>query len=139
MYFDGASNQYGYGIGVLLIAPDDSRIPLAFKLRFKVSNNEAEYEACIAGLEAALELGARRLDVIGDSNLVVSQAKGDWKVKEERMIIYHQTLDLLIPRFEKLNFTHLVRENNRFADSLATLSSMIDIPSGVRMRPVIID
>ena len=55
------------------------------------------------------------------------------------MIIYHQTLDLLIPRFEKLNFTHLVRENNRFADSLATLSSMIDIPSGVRMRPVIID
>ena len=89
MYFDGASHQYGYGIGVLLIAPDDSRIPLAFKLQFKVSNTEAEYEACIAGLEAALELGARRLDVIGDSNLAVSQAKGDWKVKEERMIIYH--------------------------------------------------
>ena len=43
MYFDGASNQYGYGIGVLLIAPDNSRIPLVFKLRFKVSNNEAEY------------------------------------------------------------------------------------------------
>ena len=75
MYFDGASNHYGYGIGVLLIAPDVSHIPLAFKLRFKVSNNEAEYEACIAGLEAALELGARRLDVIGDSNLVVSQSK----------------------------------------------------------------
>jgi len=62
---------------VLLIAPDNSRIPLAFKLRFKVLNNEAEYEACIAGLEVALELGAKRLDVIGDSNLVVSQAKGD--------------------------------------------------------------
>ena len=72
MYFDGASNQYGYGIGVLLIAPDDSHIPLAFKLRFKVSNNEAEYEACIAGLEAVLDLREIRLDVIGDSNLVVS-------------------------------------------------------------------
>ncbi|GMP32738.1 hypothetical protein CsSME_00006364 [Camellia sinensis var. sinensis] len=59
MYFDGASNQYGYGIGVLLIAPNNSCIPLAFKLWFKVSNNEAEYEACIAGLEAALELGAK--------------------------------------------------------------------------------
>ena len=58
----------------MLIAPDNSRIPLAFKLQFKVSNNEAEYEACIAGLEAALELGARQWDVIGDSNLVVSQA-----------------------------------------------------------------
>ena len=97
----------------MLIAPDKSRIPLAFKLRFKVSNNEAEYEACIAGLEAALELGARRMDVIGDSNLVVSQANGDWKVKEEKMMMYHQTLDLLIPQFEKLNFAHLPRENNR--------------------------
>ena len=82
MYFDGATNQYWFRIGVLLIAPDDSYIPLAFKLHFRVSNNEAEYEACIARLEAALELGAKRLDVIGDSNLVVSQAKGDWKVKE---------------------------------------------------------
>ena len=131
MCFDRTSNQYGYGVEVLLIAPDNSRIPLAFKLRFKVSNNEAEYEACIAGLEAALELGAKWLDVIGDSNLVVSQAKGDWKVKEEKMIMYHQTLDLLIPRFEKLNLAHLLRENNKFADSLATLSSMIDIPFGV--------
>ena len=59
---------------MLLIAPDDSRIPLAFKLRFKVSNNEAEYEACIAGMEAALELVASRLDGIGEANLVVSQA-----------------------------------------------------------------
>ena len=59
MYLDEASNQYGYGIGVLLIAPDNSSIPLAFKLQFRVSNNEAEYEACIAGLEAALELGAK--------------------------------------------------------------------------------
>ena len=40
MYFDRASNQYGYGIGVLLIAPEDSHIPLVFKLQFKVSNNE---------------------------------------------------------------------------------------------------
>lgn len=66
MYFDEASNQYGYGIGVLLIAPDNSYIPLAFKLRFKVSNNEAKYEACIADLEATLELGAKWLDAIGD-------------------------------------------------------------------------
>ena len=77
MYFDGVSNQYGYGIGVLLIAPNNSLIPLAFKLRFKVSNNEAEYEASIARLEVALELVAKRLDIIGDLNLVVSQAKGD--------------------------------------------------------------
>ena len=63
---------------MLLIAPDYSRIPLAFILRFTGANYEAEYEACIAGLEAALELGTRRLDVIGNSILVVSNAIADW-------------------------------------------------------------
>ncbi|XP_028064357.1 uncharacterized protein LOC114267516 [Camellia sinensis] len=111
MYFDRASNQYGYEIGVLLIAPDDSHIPLAFKLRFKVSNNEIEYDA----------------------------SNRDWRVKEEKMKVYHQALDMLIPRFEKLTFTHLLRENNRFADALATLSSMVDISLGVKMRSIIIE
>ncbi|XP_028095400.1 uncharacterized protein LOC114295372 [Camellia sinensis] len=115
MYFGGAANQYGYAIGVLLITPDDSYIPLAFKLRFKVSNSEAEYEACITGLEVVLKLEEKRLDIIGDSNLVVFQANGDWR------------------------FTHLLRENNRYADVLATLSSMVDIPLGVRIRPIIIE
>ncbi|XP_028125249.1 uncharacterized protein LOC114322183 [Camellia sinensis] len=77
LYFDRASNQFGYVIGVLLIALDDSHIHLAFELQFRVSNNQAEYDACIAGLEVALELGAIRLDVIGDSNLVISQANGN--------------------------------------------------------------
>ena len=53
------------------------------------------------------------------------------------MKIYHQTLDVLIPRFEKLTFTHLLSENNRFANALSTLFSMIDIPVGVRMRPIL--
>ena len=78
------------------------------------SSNDTEYVVCIARLEAGLEHGAKRLDVIGDSNLVVSQAKGDWNVKEKKMRIYHRTFDLLIPRFEKLNFSHLLRENLLF-------------------------
>ena len=79
------------------------------------------------------------MDVIGDLKLVVPQANGDLKVKKEKMKVYHQTLDFLILRFEKLTFTHLLRENNRFADVLATLSSMVDIPLGVQMRPIIIE
>ena len=52
MFFDGAVNQYGNGIGVLLITPEGSHIPLAVKLNFEATNNMAEYEACIAGMEA---------------------------------------------------------------------------------------
>ena len=52
MYFDGAVNQYGNGIGVLLITSKGSHIPLVVKLNFKATNNMVEYEACIAGMEA---------------------------------------------------------------------------------------
>ena len=51
MYFDGAVNQYGNGIGVLLITPEWSHIPLAVKLNFEATNNMTEYEACIARMK----------------------------------------------------------------------------------------
>ena len=63
MYFDGAANHSGYGIGVLLISPHGDHIPrfvrLAFSNRHPATNNIVEYEACILGLETALELGIR--------------------------------------------------------------------------------
>ena len=52
IYFDGIMNQYGNGIGVLLITPEGSHISLVVKLNFKATNNMAEYEACIAKMEA---------------------------------------------------------------------------------------
>ena len=52
MYFDGAINQYGNWIGILLITPKGSHIPLAIKLNFEATNNIAEYEACISEMEA---------------------------------------------------------------------------------------
>ncbi|KAI8568356.1 hypothetical protein RHMOL_Rhmol02G0191700 [Rhododendron molle] len=57
LYFDEPANQKGFGIGVLLISLDGSHIPLAFKLNFEVTNNQAEYEACIVGMEATIEIG----------------------------------------------------------------------------------
>ncbi|XP_058198358.1 uncharacterized protein LOC131313879 [Rhododendron vialii] len=138
LYFDGATNQKGYGIGVLLITPDGSHIPLAFKLNFDVTNNQAEYEVCIVGMEAALILGVKKLEVIGDSNLVVSQANEDRKVHEVKLKLYHQDLEDLIPRFYKVTFTHIPRLKNQFTDALATLASMVELPLGVKLRPILI-
>ncbi|RVW35306.1 Transposon Tf2-12 polyprotein [Vitis vinifera] len=71
MYFDGAANHSGYGIGILLISPHGDHIPrsvrLAFSDRHLATNNIVEYEACILGLETAL--GIRQMEVFGDSNL----------------------------------------------------------------------
>jgi len=74
MYFDGVVNQYKNGIGVLLITPNGSHMPLAVKLNFEVTNNMAEYEACIAGMKALQELGVKEVEVFRDSTLVIAQA-----------------------------------------------------------------
>ena len=70
MYFDGAANQSGYGIGVLLVSPQGGHIPRSVRLayfdRHPTTNNIVEYEACVLGLETALELGIRQMEVFGD-------------------------------------------------------------------------
>ena len=83
MYFDGAVNQYGNGIGVLLITPNGLHVPLAVKLNFEVTNNMAKYKAYIARMEALWELRIKEVEVFRDSTLVIAQAQKLWKVKEE--------------------------------------------------------
>ena len=75
LYFDGAANKSGFGIGILLISPQDDDIPrsvlLAFSNHHRLTNNIVEYEACITSLETTLDLGVRQLEIHGDSNLVI--------------------------------------------------------------------
>ena len=89
MYFDGATNQNGSGIGVLLISPKGAHIPFSNRLNFPATNNATKYEACIMGLQAALGLGVKELVVYGNSTLIISQAHNKWKIKEERLMPYH--------------------------------------------------
>ena len=77
LYFDGAANQSGFGIGILLISPLGDHIPRSIRLVFsdhhRLTNNIVKYEACITGLETALDLGIKQLGIHGDSNLVIQQ------------------------------------------------------------------
>ena len=143
MYFDGAANHSGYGIGVLLISPHGDHIPrlvrLAFADRYLATNNIVEYEACILGLETALELGIRRMEIFGDSNLVIRHIQGDWKTRDVKLRPYHAYLELLVARFDDLSYTHLPRAQNQFTDALTTLASMIDLPKGVVFHPLLVE
>ena len=131
MYFDGAANQYGYGIGVLLVAPDGSHIPLFVKLNFSAANNVAEYEACILGLEALLAIKVREVEVYGDSALIISEAQKIWKAKEEHLKPYQAYVEKLAKRFDKIEYTFIPRAQNQFVDVLATLASLVDIPENI--------
>ncbi|KAJ9678147.1 hypothetical protein PVL29_022899 [Vitis rotundifolia] len=143
MYFDGTANHSGYGIGVLLISPHGDHIPrsirLAFSDRHPATNNIVEYEACILGLEIALELGIRQVEVFGDSNLVLRQIQGEWKTRDAKLKPYHAYLELLVRRFDDLEYKHPPRAQNQFVDALATLASMIDIPADATVRPLLIE
>ena len=142
-YFDGAANQSGFGIGILLISPLGDHIPISVRLVFsdhrRLTNNIVEYRACITGLETVLDLGIRQLEIHGDSNLVIQQTQGIWRTRDEKLKPYHAYLDLLVARFDELRYIHLPRAKNQFADVLATLASMVEIHAGVIVRPLLIE
>lgn len=72
IYMDGASNRGGFGVGIVMISSKGVRLEKSLRLGFRASNNEAEYEALISGLKTAQQLGAEKVEIFSDSNLVVS-------------------------------------------------------------------
>ena len=138
MYFDGAVNQFGAGIGVILLTPENEVIPMAKKLTFRVTNNEAEYSACITGVEALIALGVTEVEILGDSMLVINQATDEWDLKEPHLKPYLEHLQELSQSFRKCRFIHLSRSHNQMADALASLASVWDGPTVMPVKPLIL-
>ena len=99
MYFDGSIMAPGSGARVVLITPDRSRLRYAICLHFLASNNTAEYEALINGLRIAIELGATRLYIHGDSELVIDQVMKESSCKSPLMTAYYQEVRKLEDKF----------------------------------------
>ena len=83
MRFDGLATTTSNGVRVILSYENGNTIPLSFKLGFSCSNNVVEYETYLTGLTIALNIGAKHIRVLGDSNLVVSQVKSDFALREQ--------------------------------------------------------
>ena len=88
MRFDGSATTTSNGLGIVLSCEDGDTMPLSFKLGFSCSNNTAEYEAYLIGLAMALNIGVKHMRVLGDSNLVVSQVKRDFTLREQSLAAY---------------------------------------------------
>ena len=113
-------------------------MPIAKKLAFRVTNNEAEYEACILGMEALITLGVTEVEIFGDSMLVINQATEEWELKEQHLKPYLSHLQNLTLSFQKCKFIHLPRNHNQMADALASLASVWEGPSKMPMKPLIL-
>ncbi|XP_050918640.1 uncharacterized protein LOC127136084 [Lathyrus oleraceus] len=125
LIFDGAVNAYGNGIGAIIVTPRGSHIPFTARLTFNFTNNIAEYEAYIMGLEEAIDLRIKILDVYEDSTLVIIQIKGEWETRQPGLILYKDYARRLSTFFNEIEFHHIPREENQMVDALSTLSSMI--------------
>ena len=115
----------GAGLGLVLISPEGDIIQQAIKCGFKATNNEAEYEALIAGLMLAKDMGIQKLDVRSNSQLVVNQLLGTYSARDAKMISYLSHVKKLQSSFDEFNITQVLRLENSHADSLVNLGSSV--------------
>ncbi|XXG51512.1 hypothetical protein AAC387_Pa03g0060 [Persea americana] len=126
VFVDGSSTSKRAGAGVVLQSPEGLVIEQAVTLGFKASNNEAKYEALIAGLNSAKILEARSVVVFSDSQLVISQLSGDYQARDDRMAAYLARARGLLSHFERAEVRQIGRESNSHADALASLASAVE-------------
>ena len=130
VYVDGASNQKGSGVGLILMSPEKIVIEKALRLNSSATNNEAEYEALLVGMTMVQRMGGKSIKLFSDSRLVVGQVRGEFEAKDERMQGYLSQVKCLQLKFDSFDLLHVPRSGNAHVDSLAMLatSSAQDFP-----------
>ena len=120
---DGSSTQQGGGVGIVITSPENDVLEYGVQLKFSTTNNEAEYEALLAGLRIARALGAEKVVLKSDSQLVIGQVRGDFEAKETRMHKYLKLVNQLVSTFLHTEFIQIPRDQNTKADKVARSAS----------------
>jgi ribonuclease HI len=137
LYFDGSVMKTGEGAGLLFVSPLGEHMRYAVHLHFPASNNMAEYEALLCGLRIAIEMGVKRLDVRGDSQLMIDQVMKNASCHDNKMEAYCNIVQALEDKFYSVELNHVPRRYNEEADELAKIASgRITVPPNVFARDV---
>lgn len=123
VYFDGASkgNPGPAGIGVVICDAQGKILERFSQSIGYATNNIAEYKAVILALQEAQKFGSSKITIYGDSELIIRQLNGQYKVKNQGLIPLFLQANQLRKGFKDLKFVHIIRENNREADRLSNL------------------
>ncbi|KAK0594152.1 hypothetical protein LWI29_003803 [Acer saccharum] len=108
---------------VVVSTPEGDSVECALRFDFKATNNQAEYEALIAGLKVCTVLGADEVEIFSDSQVVVNHVLDEYQARDESMITYLELAKELLERFKEYRIVHVPREENEQADALAKLAS----------------
>nr|GFA80323.1 reverse transcriptase domain-containing protein [Tanacetum cinerariifolium] len=123
LFTDGSSCIDGSGAGLILTNPDGVEFTYALRFQFAASNNEAEYEALIAGLRIATQMGVKNIQANVDSKLVANQVLGTYVAKEDNMIKYMDITKGLVSGFKTFSISQVPRSRNKKADALSKIAS----------------
>ncbi|KAH7854829.1 hypothetical protein Vadar_018178 [Vaccinium darrowii] len=126
------------GCGILIISPAGVKTQLSFQFDFQCTNNQAEYEGIIIGLEILREMGAATVEVIGDSQLAINQLGGIYKCNSEEIAPYYMAARQLLDEFDDASLLHVPRRFNQEANELAQIATGIKIPQGWYKRTITI-
>jgi len=123
LYVDGSSTVNVSGAGIILTSPEGFKVQQAIRFGFKATNNEAGYEAVLAGVRLAKSLEVPKLIIYSDSQMVVKQLSGDYEARGTRMIKYLAELKDLLQYFVSYEFQCIERNDNSIADALSKLAT----------------
>jgi ribonuclease HI len=120
LFTDGGSrgNPGPSAIGFAVLDSDDLVIKEYGEYIGETTNNQAEYKALSFGLDSCIELGIKNLEVYMDSQLIVNQINGSYKVKNTDLIPIYNEIKSKLKSFSSISFAHVPREQNKLADSL---------------------
>ena len=122
---DGASRSSGSGVGLLLQSPTGEHLEQAIRLGFPTSNNEAEYETILSGLDLALALSVSKLQIYSDSQLVVRHVQKEYEAKDVRMTRYLTKVRDTLHRFTEWTIEKIRQTENGRADALAGIAASL--------------
>ncbi|XP_015931648.1 uncharacterized protein LOC107457962 [Arachis duranensis] len=123
LYVDGSSNKIGSGACIILVNKGEIQIEVSLKFEFPASNNQVEYEALITGLKLAEEVGATKVVIFSDSQVVTSQINGEYQAKDPNMKRYLDKILEHLRHFAEIEVKHITRDLNSRADVLSKLAS----------------
>ncbi|KAI5335080.1 hypothetical protein L3X38_025213 [Prunus dulcis] len=134
LYFDGSKTDKASGAWIVLEESLEVRHCYSFQLDFQCTNNRAEYEALIIGLEMLVELGIQFVEILGDSMLVLKQIAGEYKCLNPSLAVYLAAARNLLTEFRESTWEYIPREENFAANELAQVASGIQMPEDCVQR-----
>ena len=132
MFFDSATRRTGASVGIVFISPEKHMLLYSFTIGELCSNNVAEYQVLVIGLQIASKFGIKYIEVFGDSKLVINQLSYQYEVKHQVLKPYFIYAKRLMDKFDGIILEHIPRSENKKADALGNLATTLTISEDCR-------